>query len=220
MKAASAIKSSAAIGAVICLLLAPTEHRRAHAQTAFPLQRVQTIAMPNVSGRMDHLGVDVKGERLFAAALGNSQNTVEVIDLKAAKRIFSIRGQSMPQGVFYSADFKRLFVANGKDGTVKILGTASSLLRVCQSGPMQITSATIRQPNIFMSESAFRILAGEVWLPLTRGLISKLESSGPMPAPAVSRSKRRGREFSSRSPAYRRWASLTGRNANRLQRGP
>jgi DNA-binding beta-propeller fold protein YncE len=26
----------------------------------------------------------------------------------------------MPQGVFYSTDFKRLFVANGKDGTVKI----------------------------------------------------------------------------------------------------
>jgi YVTN family beta-propeller protein len=75
--------------------------------------------MPGVSGRMDHLGVDVEGGRLFAAALGNSQNTVEVIDLKAGKRIFSIRGQSMPQGVFYSADFKKLFVANGKDGTVK-----------------------------------------------------------------------------------------------------
>jgi DNA-binding beta-propeller fold protein YncE len=68
---------------------------------------------------MDHLGVDVEGRRLFAAALGSSQNTVEVIDLKAGKRIFSIRGQSMPQGVFYSADFKKLFVANGRDGTVK-----------------------------------------------------------------------------------------------------
>jgi DNA-binding beta-propeller fold protein YncE len=68
---------------------------------------------------MDHLGVDVQGGRLFAAALGNNQNTVEVIDLKAGKRIFSIREQSMPQGVFYSAEFKRLFVANGKDGTVK-----------------------------------------------------------------------------------------------------
>jgi DNA-binding beta-propeller fold protein YncE len=68
---------------------------------------------------MDHLGVDVEGGRLFAAALGDNQNTVEVIDLKAGRRIFSIRGQSMPQGVFYSAEFKRLFVANGKDATVK-----------------------------------------------------------------------------------------------------
>jgi DNA-binding beta-propeller fold protein YncE len=106
--------------------------RSAYAQDKLPLQRVQTISMPGVSGRMDHLSVDVEGGRLFAAALGNSQNTVEVIDLKAGKRIFSIRGQSMPQGVFYSADFKKLFVANGRDGTVKIfrgdnLGLVDSL---------------------------------------------------------------------------------------------
>src|SRR5215468_2594745 len=107
------------VSAIICLILAtPMGTRTAQAQD-IPLQRVQTIPMPGVSGRMDHLGVDVEGGRLFAAALGNNQNTVEVIDLKAGKRIFSIRGQSMPQGVFYSADFKKLFVANGKDGTVK-----------------------------------------------------------------------------------------------------
>jgi len=105
--------------AIICLILALMGTRNAQAQDRLPLQRVQTIPMPGVSGRMDHLGVDVEGGRLFAAALGNNQNTVEVIDLKAGKRIFSIRGQSMPQGVFYSADFKKLFVANGKDGTVK-----------------------------------------------------------------------------------------------------
>jgi len=109
-----------AMFAVTCLILAPMGARNADAQDKLPLQRVQTIPMPNVFGRMDHLGVDIEGGRLFAAALGASQNTVEVIDLKAGKRIFSIRGQSMPQGVFYSADFKRLFVANGRDGTVKI----------------------------------------------------------------------------------------------------
>ena len=114
------MKSRQAMFMVISLMLAPMGARDAHAQDKLPLQRVQTIPMPNVSGRMDHLGVDVEGGRLFAAALGDNQNTVEVIDLKAGKRIRSIRGQSMPQGVFYSADFKRLFVANGKDGTVKI----------------------------------------------------------------------------------------------------
>jgi DNA-binding beta-propeller fold protein YncE len=108
-----------AMFAVISLILTPMGARDAQAQDRLPLQRVQTIPMPNVFGRMDHLGVDLEGGRLFAAALGDRQNTVEAIDLKAGKRIFSIRGQSMPQGVFYSADFKRLFVANGKDGTVK-----------------------------------------------------------------------------------------------------
>jgi hypothetical protein len=114
------MKSRQAMFMVICLILAPMGAHGAHAQDKLPLRRVQTIPMPNVSGRMDHLGVDVEGGRLFAAALGDNQNTVEVIDLKAGKRIRSIRGQSMPQGVFYSADFKRLFVANGRDGTVKI----------------------------------------------------------------------------------------------------
>lgn len=91
-----------------------------HAQDKLPLKLTQTIPMPGVQGRMDHLGVDVKGRRLFAAALGDNQNTVEVIDLKAGKRVFSIPGQSKPQGVFYSPDFNRLFVANGTDGTCKI----------------------------------------------------------------------------------------------------
>ena len=89
-----------------------------NAQNKEPLRLVQTIPMPNVKGRMDHLGVDVKGQRLFAAALDN--NTLEVIDLKAGKRVHSIPDQSKPQGVFYSPDFKKLFVANGTDGTCKI----------------------------------------------------------------------------------------------------
>ena len=85
-----------------------------------PLALVQRIPMPGVAGRMDHLGIDLAGRRLFAAALGSQQNTVEVIDLDAGKRVFSIRGQSKPQGVFYSAEFKKLFVANGGDGTYKV----------------------------------------------------------------------------------------------------
>ncbi|HMA82387.1 MAG TPA: YncE family protein, partial [Candidatus Binatia bacterium] len=76
--------------------------------------------MPNVQGRLDHSAVDLKKKRLFVAALGDKQNTVEVIDLKAGKRVASIPGQSKPQGVFYSPDFKKLFVANGTDGTCKI----------------------------------------------------------------------------------------------------
>src|SRR5713226_986356 len=88
------------------------------AQDKEPLRLVQTIPLSNVKGRMDHLGVDIKGQRLFAAALEN--NTLEVIDLKAGKRVFSIPGQSKPQGVFYSSDFNKLFVDNGGDGPCKV----------------------------------------------------------------------------------------------------
>jgi DNA-binding beta-propeller fold protein YncE len=90
------------------------------ANSTAPLVLVQRIPLPNVTGRMDHLSIDLEGNRLFAAALGENQNTVEVVDIKAGKRVSTIRGQSRPQGVFYSADFKRLFVANGGDGTYKV----------------------------------------------------------------------------------------------------
>jgi DNA-binding beta-propeller fold protein YncE len=76
--------------------------------------------MPNVQDRLDHMGVDVPGKRLFIAALGDKQNTVEVVDLKSNQRTSSIPGQSKPQGIFYSSEFKKLFVANGGDGTCKI----------------------------------------------------------------------------------------------------
>ncbi len=89
-------------------------------QDKSPLKLIQKIPMPGVKGRLDHFGLDLEGKRLFVAALGDDQNTVEVIDLKMGKRTFSIPGQSKPQGVFYSADFKKLFVANGTDGTCKI----------------------------------------------------------------------------------------------------
>ena len=90
------------------------------ASSNIPLTLVQRIPMPGVTGRMDHLGIDLAGNRVFAAALGENQNTVEVVDFKAGKRIFSIKGQSKPQGVFYSAEFNRLFVANGDGGNYKV----------------------------------------------------------------------------------------------------
>jgi WD40 repeat protein len=107
-----------------------------HAQDKLPLKLVQKITMPNVKGRLDHFGVDLKGQRLFVAALGDDQNTVEVIDLKSGKWISSIPGQSKPQGLFYSPNFKKLFVANGTDGTCKIFaGDTFKLIASLPVGP-------------------------------------------------------------------------------------
>src|SRR5579871_3760923 len=98
------------------------------------LRPLQTIPMPGVQGRLDHSAADLKGRRLFVAALGDNQNTVEVVDLKSGKRVASIPGQSKPQGVFYSADFKKLFVANGTDGTCKIFD--ANTLKLIDSLPV------------------------------------------------------------------------------------
>lgn len=88
-----------------------------------PLRFETSIALPDVRGRIDHLSIDTQGGRLFVAALGN--NTVEVIDLKARRRIHTISGLHEPQGVLYVPSVNRLFVANGDDGTVRIFDGSS-----------------------------------------------------------------------------------------------
>ena len=86
----------------LMLLTALSIHSFIVGQDKSPLKLIQKIPMPNVKGRLDHFGLDLEGRRLFVAALGDDQNTVEVIDLKVGKRVFSVGGQSKPQGVFYS----------------------------------------------------------------------------------------------------------------------
>ena len=82
-----------------------------------PLRLVQTIPL-SVDGRLDHLSADVKGMRLFVAALGN--NSIEVIDLRAGQGIRSIAGPQKPQGVWYVEALKKLFVASGNDGMCRV----------------------------------------------------------------------------------------------------
>src|SRR3979411_990630 len=71
-----------------------------------PLRLVQTISIPGVEGRFDHLAVDLKGKRLFLAA----QKTVEVFDLTAGKRIHSIGGIGQPHAERYLPDLNELVV--------------------------------------------------------------------------------------------------------------
>src|SRR5689334_14145562 len=97
------------------------------AEESPPLRMAQTIALPNVEGRIDHLAVDLKGRRLFIAALGN--NTVEVVDLRAGERTQSIDGLSEPQGVSFVPQFNKLFVANAKNGVCDVFD-GSSLKRI------------------------------------------------------------------------------------------
>lgn len=99
----------------------------AQAQDPVPLRLAQTIPLPKVEGRIDHLAVDVKGQRLFVAALGN--NTLEILDLRAAKRIRTIAGLREPQGVIFLLESNKIFVTNGQGGTCDIFdGTDFKLI--------------------------------------------------------------------------------------------
>jgi hypothetical protein len=105
----------------------------AKAQANDPLKLEKTIELPEVQGRIDHMSIDVKGQRLFVSALGN--NTVEVIDLQAGKRANTISGLKQPQGALYVAAKDRLYIASSKDGTVKMFdGTSLQLLKTIEYG--------------------------------------------------------------------------------------
>jgi len=82
------------------------------------LRLVQTIPLPGVQGRIDHLAVDLPRWRLFVCALGN--NTAEVIDLEKGARVHTITGLGAPQGAVYVPDLNRLVIANDKEGICNI----------------------------------------------------------------------------------------------------
>lgn len=88
-----------------------------------PLHLIETIRLPGVDGRIDHMALDVMGQRFFVAALGN--NTVEVVDLNAHKVVHSIRGLREPQGVAFLNDLELIAVASGGDGTVRFFDATS-----------------------------------------------------------------------------------------------
>jgi YVTN family beta-propeller protein len=91
------------------------------AQTAAgpPLVLETKIPLGQVSGRIDHLGIDVKRQRLFVAELGN--NSLGVVDLAAGKVLRTISGLREPQGVAYVPFADSVFVANAGDGSVHVL---------------------------------------------------------------------------------------------------
>jgi YVTN family beta-propeller protein len=90
------------------------------AQTAgAPFVLETKIPLGEVSGRIDHLSIDLKRKRLFVAELGN--DTVGVVDLAAAKVLRTITGLSEPQGVAYVPFADSVFVANAGDGSVRVL---------------------------------------------------------------------------------------------------
>src|SRR5215813_10824392 len=76
------------------------------------------IPLGNVSGRIDHMAVDLTQQRLFVAELGN--DTVGIVDLNGRKVIRTLEGLAEPQGVAYLPSTDTLYIANGGDGSVRL----------------------------------------------------------------------------------------------------
>jgi hypothetical protein len=84
-----------------------------------PLVAEAKILLGEVNGRIDHLGIDLNRRRLLVAELGN--NTLGVVDLAAGRALRTIGGFSEPQGVAYVPFADSVYIANGGDGSVRVL---------------------------------------------------------------------------------------------------
>ena len=82
------------------------------------LQLETKIPLGDVRGRIDHMAVDLKRQRLFVAELGN--DSVGIVDLSNRKVISRIPGLKEPQGVGYEPTTDMLYVANAGDGSVRL----------------------------------------------------------------------------------------------------
>ncbi|HEU4961552.1 MAG TPA: WD40 repeat domain-containing protein [Sphingomonas sp.] len=80
-----------------------------------PLELEQSIALPNVAGRIDHLAYDPQGDRLFVAELGNG--TVDAVDIRSGRVVGRVTGLVEPQGLAWLAKEDELAVASS-DGSV------------------------------------------------------------------------------------------------------
>lgn len=107
----------AAFTAILALMAA---HDRALAQAAdaSALQLAAKIPIGNVSGRIDHMAIDLARQRLFIAELGN--DSVGIVDLNSGRVIRTIEGLKEPQGVAYLPSMDTLYVANAGDGSVRL----------------------------------------------------------------------------------------------------
>src|SRR5437773_233531 len=74
----------------------------------------QSVSLPNVKGRIDHMDANRNKQIAYVAALGN--NSVEVVDIKDAVILQSIKGLDEPQGVIFMARTDEIMVAEGGNG--------------------------------------------------------------------------------------------------------
>jgi DNA-binding beta-propeller fold protein YncE len=136
------------------------------------------IMLTRVEGRMDHMSVDVKGQRLFATAFDN--HTLEVIDLKTGRQVHTIPNLDEPQGAYYDPATNRLFVACGGDGTVKIFDDAN--FQLLQTVTLDLDADNVRYDargkHIVVGFGGEKFLAGKVTRPGGGGALEVLDLMG------------------------------------------
>jgi DNA-binding beta-propeller fold protein YncE len=91
------------------------------------LSLVETIPLPG-DGYMDHLAVDVKGQRLFIS--GEARKSLISVDLRAGKVIHETKGLAdMPKKSFYLPETNEVWLELANSSAVAISGTTYEVVK-------------------------------------------------------------------------------------------
>jgi DNA-binding beta-propeller fold protein YncE len=85
---------------------------------AADLELMQTIVLKGKAGGLDHLAMDAKRDRLFLA--NKTNNTLDVVDLKAGTLFKQVPSQQGIQGIAYAPDLDKVYVGLGVKGFCNI----------------------------------------------------------------------------------------------------
>ena len=109
------------------------------------------IPLGPVRGRIDHMAIDVAHQRLFVAELGNE--SLGVVDLATGKTIRTIGGLAEPQGVGYAPSVDTIYVANARDGSIRLFHGAD----YSDAGRIELGSDA---DNVRLDADVHRVLIG------------------------------------------------------------
>jgi DNA-binding beta-propeller fold protein YncE len=140
-----------------------------------PLVLEATIPLDGVSGRIDHMAIDLARRHLLVGELGN--DTVDVVDLAARRVVHRITGLKEPQGVAVAPSADLVVVANAGDGSV-------AFFRAADFSPVGKTDLGDDADNIRIDGRTGHVLVGygrgglAVIDPATRSKLANIRLAG------------------------------------------
>ena len=160
------MKAYIAILLTLCMAFAS----RAQGQT-MPMQTmsglldlVQTIPLPT-EGYMDHMTVDLKGQRLFLC--GENSYSLVVVDLRAGKVIHVTKGlPAMPKKPFYLPDTNEVWLTLTDSSVIAVSGTTYEItktVKLAQYGnPQRGADNAAYDPTTHLFYAAVEVFSEEV----------------------------------------------------------
>jgi len=103
---------------LVVLVLVLAWVAKSPAQEKAPLKLVQTVSFAGVARHWDHMGADLKSNRLFVT--GDEEGVIEVLDLRTNKKIQTITGLKGPHNVLPFPEMNKIFVTDGEASELKI----------------------------------------------------------------------------------------------------